>query len=206
MPINDPTQIPKTSYTKFALETDPQLRSINSRQEYYAPNGVDQAQVSPLLPYRAHRNNPVIFYDRTVPYVGDITYFRSSPPGENLNVVDRPATEDDKRKFPNEYNAYLANRPQKPNGTPLEVIGLPPQHIKQLEAHHVFTVEQLSELSEPAEQTLLSFINTVSDYKRRAINYRNYAKFQKLADEKDQKIAELRQEIDQLKKRQKPKL
>jgi hypothetical protein len=48
-----------------------------------------------------------------------VDYVQISHPGESLNVIDRRATDEDKKRFPHEWDRYRSNRDQAPNGIPM---------------------------------------------------------------------------------------
>src|ERR1700719_1311781 len=219
MPIYDPTAIPSTSYTNFS-QGDAQLNIINSRFKDDAARSnnprdvqhlkpapskgpVSQIYATPAVPkgpppVPVHKINPVLFYDKMVAYLGEIPYFKCQPVGETGNFVDRPATEKDKERFPNEWSAYLSKKPRA-DGTLLTVLNyLTSQQIGQLAEANVFTVEQAQFLSDTAIENL-RYIGIGPDLPIKASRYLNYAKAQKALDEKDQIIAELKHELDQYK-------
>ena len=47
-----------------------------------------------------------------------VDYVQISHPGENLNVIDRRVTDDDKRRWPQEWERYQSNREQVSTGIP----------------------------------------------------------------------------------------
>ena len=73
------------------------------------------------------------------------------PPGERLNIVDREASDLERRRFPMQWEAFRKNKQQQPEGTPIELL-YPgqPTIAATLRASGVQTVEQCAELSAPA--------------------------------------------------------
>jgi hypothetical protein len=68
-------------------------------------------------------------------------------PGER-DCTDRPATEQDKARFPQQWAAFAQNMSQVPEGTPLEILfPLNPEIASNLRSQGVHTVEQLAALS-----------------------------------------------------------
>lgn len=101
----------------------------------------------------------VIFYVRSVrneaktreigaPYHDNMTFVKIHEPGERLSIVDRPARDDDKQRFPTQWGKFLQNREQVPEGTPLELLF--PNNAAladNLKSQGVYTVQQLANLS-----------------------------------------------------------
>ena len=56
------------------------------------------------------------------PYSEDQIYVRIHPPGERLNIVDRRANEDDKRRFPQQWHLFSQQKEQHPEGTQIELL------------------------------------------------------------------------------------
>lgn len=108
------------------------------------------------------KNMVVMFYTRPVhmpakskaenrPIYEDRTYVRIHPPGERLNIVDRAATEQDKRRWPLQWSQFAQNREQTPEGTPIDLLyNDKPSIAAMLKANGVHTIEQCAELSGPA--------------------------------------------------------
>lgn len=224
MPVNDQTKIPDTSYSRFALADQSTVINARIRDEaarnsptpaemrQRTGSGGPVSQIYAPIPPKAvppkstnHKTNPVTFYDREVPYLGLIPYFRCQPVGEK-DCIDRPATEKDKENNPREWNDYLSKKPQI-YGTPLSVLGcLTDKQLRECADAHFHSVEQAEQLSDAAFDNL-HYIGLPPDLRAKAARYRNYAKAQKLIDEKDEEIANLKHEIEELKKpRSKPKV
>src|SRR6516165_4219794 len=76
-------------------------------------------------------------------------------PGENLSVIDRPVKDEDKRRWPQEWERYQAGKDQVPNGIPIATLFAGhPGIIRALERENVLTVEQLAGLSATAIQSI----------------------------------------------------
>jgi hypothetical protein len=85
----------------------------------------------------------------------DQLYVRIHPPGERLNIIDRAATDADKRRFPIQWHQYQENAPQVSEGTPVEMLfPAQPSIPAALRANGVYTIEHLSELSAHAIETI----------------------------------------------------
>jgi hypothetical protein len=105
----------------------------------------------------------VHFYKREVPIIkrGQATgatelvdFVQLSHPGENLNCIDRRATDEDKKRFHEQFEQYQAGADQIPNGTPISTVFKSPAILRTLERESVFTVEQLAALSGHAIQSI----------------------------------------------------
>lgn len=83
------------------------------------------------------------------------TWVKMHPPGERLNIIDRPVQEIDKQKYPMQWNMFLQNRTQIPEGTPIDLL-FPnnPAVADNLRAFGVHTVQQCAKLSAHAMQTI----------------------------------------------------
>lgn len=89
------------------------------------------------------------------PIFEDHVYVKISPPGERLNIVDRPATDEDRRRWNMQWQMFQQNKQQVPAGTPIGLLYPDqPSIADMLRAHRVHTVEQLSELSSNAIDTI----------------------------------------------------
>src|SRR5690606_9526446 len=89
------------------------------------------------------------------PIFEDVDYIKMHPPGERLNIIDRPATSEDIHKYPEQWHRYLHNQTQIPEGTPVDLLF--PNHpsvAESLKSLGVFTVEQLANLSAHAMDTI----------------------------------------------------
>jgi hypothetical protein len=85
-------------------------------------------------------------------------YIRISPPGEFGNVIERPATDRDKKTHARQWEQFERGEPQVVEGEPIEKLAaLYPNGKKVvavLEKAGVFTLEQLAGLSGHAIDTL----------------------------------------------------
>src|SRR5271166_1464648 len=101
----------------------------------------------------------VFFYNKAVPQPGkskaagrpmyeNVTFVRMAPPGEKLNIVDRPARGEDARRFPLQWAQFEKNAEQIPDGTPIDLLYPEnPAISATLRASGVHTVEQCAEMS-----------------------------------------------------------
>jgi hypothetical protein len=85
----------------------------------------------------------------------DQTYVRIAPPGERLNIIDRPATRQDMMIWARQYAQFEQNQEQRPDGTPVELLHPDQPSIGQnLRAFGIHTVEQLAVLSANAIESI----------------------------------------------------
>jgi hypothetical protein len=97
------------------------------------------------------RNGERAIADGEPPYIG-VDYVKMWEPGErNLWVIDRPASDLDKHRFPDRWRAYLDGREQVPDGTPVEALfGADPDVLLRLKQLSFHTIQQLAGASEQA--------------------------------------------------------
>jgi len=102
--------------------------------------------------YRSQkRNGEYAIANGEPPYIG-VDHIKMWEPGErNLFVIDRPATDEDKARFRDRWNAYQAGREQVPDGTPIEALfHADPDVIARLKPLNFHTIQQLAGASETA--------------------------------------------------------
>lgn len=121
----------------------------------------------------------------------DVEYVRIAPPGERLNIVDRPATQQDRMIWPREYAQFAQNQEQRPDGTPVELLHPEQPSIGQtLRAHNVHTIEQLAQLSG----------NAIDNIGLGAQQYVNDAQQYIKAAESGAGVVQMRREVESLKR------
>jgi hypothetical protein len=132
------------------------------------PGGIqwNQDRSAGMVQYSDPRQQFVFFYRRSVedPIASrangrrickGMDYVRIQPPGERLTVIDRPVTEDDKRRWSQQWYQYANNHQQTPDGTPIDMLW--PDHPEvgdNLRACGVHTIEQCAQLSADALQSI----------------------------------------------------
>lgn len=82
-------------------------------------------------------------------------WVRIHPPGEKLNIIDREVQDSDKNRYPAQWNAFLQQRTQIPEGTPIDLL-FPnnPAIADNLRAFGVHTIQQCAKLSANALDTI----------------------------------------------------
>jgi hypothetical protein len=89
------------------------------------------------------------------PVYDDTEYIRIIVPGDKQNEVHRPATELDKRRYARQYADFKAGSREAQSGTPLkEWTAISASQAKELAHFHVYTVEQLANLSDANLQNI----------------------------------------------------
>lgn len=133
----------------------------------------------------------------------DRVYIRVSPPGERLNVVDRPATEEDKRRWPMQWQQFIKNHEQIPDGTPVDLLyPEKPSIAMTLKGNGVHTIEQLADLSGHAIDTVgmgaQQWVNTAKAYLEKANRGVTITQHRREMEGKDQQIKLLERQVQDL--------
>ncbi len=166
--------------------------------EFASPTGINWNGYVGQVQYGSDQNMVVMFYNRAVhdkaksvetgrPSFKDTIMVRIHPPGERLNIVERPATDADKQRFPVQWSQFSQQREQIPDGTPIDL--LYPEHPSigaTLRAHGVHTVEQCAGLSGVA----------IDEIGMGAQQYCNDAQKYIAASNKGVKASQLRHELE----------
>lgn len=124
-------------------------------------------------------------------------------PGETLNVVDRPATDSDKQRFPRQWMQYERGVTQIPDGVPLnQLFPDKPQIVDMMRGYNIHTVEQLSNLSAQAIGTVgmgcQEWVNAAKRYMERAEKGVDHHKFETTVNELKSHIARLERQNAEL--------
>lgn len=139
---------------------------------------------------------------RTRQYINQ-AFVKMHPAGERLNVIDRPVKEEDKHRFPAQWNAFLQNRTQVPEGTPIDLL-FPnnPAVADNLKAMNVYTIQQLAKLSSNAIDTIgmgaRDWINKAVQYLDSAQSGAAFLELRSEVEKKDQEIKLLRRQVEKL--------
>jgi hypothetical protein len=153
--------------------------------------------------YLDKRHNPAKSQEEGHPVYDNIPFVRIGSPGERLNVVIRPATQVDARRFAMQWAQFQQNMEQRPSGTPVSILfANNPAVVGMLEGCNVFTVEQLADLSANAIENIgmgcQSYVNQAQSYLKMAEKGVKHAEFQAKLDERDQRIAQLTHNVQEL--------
>ncbi len=132
-------------------------------------------------------------------------YIRIQHPGENYNIIQRPATDDDKRRYAQRWSQFLNNQEQVPEGTPIDLL-FPnnPAFAANLRAQGIYTIDQLSKLGGNAIDGLgrggQNLVERAQKYMESANKGIKFHEWQKKEEELRQAIKLLDQQNAQLRK------
>jgi hypothetical protein len=168
-----------------------------------SPTGIDPR--TGMVRYGEDRNMFVVFYQRSVedPIASKQagrrickggTYIKIQPPGERLTVIDRPVTEDDKRRWPSQWQHFERNHEGAlVEGTPIDL--LYPDHPEvadMLRGSAVHTIEQCAALSGLAIESIgmgaQEYVNRAKKYLEHSAKGVAFHQHSKDLAERDQKI------------------
>lgn len=84
-----------------------------------------------------------------------VTFITIQHPGDNLNKIERPATEQDKIEFARQWQAFEQGREPIPDGTLLSIL-LPnnPEVVETLRYQKIYTIQQLAALNDTQLQSI----------------------------------------------------
>ncbi len=126
----------------------------------------NSSKTSGLVQYGDDRNVTVIFSREPVfneaksreagrPIYEERDFVTAFQPGERLQVPKFPVTDEHKRRWPRQWAAYIQNRPQESDGTPIDLLfAANISRCAMYKAYGVTTVEQLVNLSGNAIDTI----------------------------------------------------
>jgi hypothetical protein len=130
-------------------------------------------------------------------------FIKIQHPGESLNVVDREVTDQDKHRWPQKWEAYIKNVAQVPDGIPLSLLyPSKPEIVETLRGYNIQTVQQLAALSGHAISTVgmgcQEWVNAAAAYMKQADKGVDHHKFNAAMNAKDQQIATLNRQVEEL--------
>jgi hypothetical protein len=179
---------------------------VDTSEIGWSPTSVDSRGV---VRFGEDRNMFVVFYRRSVvdPNASQAAgrrickgenYVRIQPPGERLTVVDRPVTDADKHRWPNQWRQFVDNHQQVPDGTPIDMLWVDfPEVGDTLRGMGIHTVEQCANLSGLAIESIglggQEYVNKAKRYLEQAEKGVAFHKHEKDLAERDQKIRLLTQ-------------
>ena len=124
-------------------------------------------------------------------------------PGENLNIVDREATPQDKQRWATKWAQYSQGINQVPDGIPISLL-FPhkPEIEATLRGYNIHTVEQLANLSAHGISTIgmgaQDWVTNAKKYLERAEKGVDHHKFETAMAAKDLQITTMQRQIDEL--------
>lgn len=142
-------------------------------------------------------SNPAKSVEAGRPFFDDKIFVRIHPPGERLNIVEREANEQDKRRFPMQWAQFKDNAPQVCDGTPVDMLfASKPSIGAVLKASGVHTVEQCAALSAHAIETIgmgaQQWVNEAIRYLEVANKGVKASQLKAALEEKDREISSLK--------------
>ena len=162
---------------------------------------------------KSEENVSARFYDRVIktksfnekglPIFKTVCYCEIRIKDNTTEIFDQPATSDKIERFPVEYARYQLTKKRVPSGTPLEQFAfLTASEIESCKYRGIFTVESLSELSnEHANNLGLSFEHKAAQNFVAIAHKNQQIMFSQVKEQEYlQKISELKEEIEILKK------
>lgn len=134
----------------------------------------------------------------------DQVFVRIHPPGERLNIIDRPAQQSDAQRWPIQWAAFKQNQQQIPEGTPIEQLYPDKPSISAtLRAYGVHTIEMCAELSANAIDTIgmgaQTYCNDAQKYLEVANKGVNATQMRRELEQRDTLIARLQADNASLK-------
>jgi hypothetical protein len=92
------------------------------------------------------------------PIYADVVHIRIIVPGDKLSIIDRIASEDDMRRFAEEYAKFQSGQGQQVVGTLLDVVPwMSRSKVEEYRYFGIHTVEQLSDASDSVGQKFPGF-------------------------------------------------
>jgi len=156
-----------------------------------------------------------MFYNRAVhnaaksaqsgrPFYEDKIFVRIHPPGERLNIVDREATDTDRKRFPAQWQQFRQNKQQQPEGTPIELLYPDyPSVPAMLRASGVQTIEQCADLSATAIDGIgmgaQRYVNAAKKYLEAAAKGGATTQMRHELEERDREIKVLKKQVADMK-------
>lgn len=172
------------------------LADVNPSQ--FTPSGQSEADKSLLVKFFVKpRQDRAASARQNRPIFKDVEYIDIKIPGNRNAGACRPATDADKRRFPDHYRAFKDRISQDVNeGTPLLEWPLMSRSMAQeLAFFHVKTVEQLATMSDTQAARFMG----ISALREKARVWLENAEKEKPLFDMDKKIKEQQQEIEELK-------
>lgn len=142
-----------------------------------------------------------------------VLYIRINIRGNDKLEVHRPATSDDKRRFPFAWQEHQRGENAVSRGTPLtKLTGMDPPTLRHLHAKNVFTIEDLTSVSDNNLQNLglgarelrKNAIEYVSTHKVATEAKEENSQLRELVEKQSAQLAQAMAVIEQLKEKRGP--
>jgi hypothetical protein len=154
--------------------------------------------------YNRPVENPALSLEHGRPYYEDKIYIIIQTPGEGLNKIDRPVADADKHRFANKWAAFVQNRTQVPEGTPIDLL-FPnyPAVAENLRGYGIYTIEQCSKLSASAIDNIgrggQEYVNRANQYLENAKSGKAFLQLRQENDNLRNEVEVQKHQIGQLK-------
>lgn len=185
--------------------------------EFASPSGIKwETEHVGMVQYGAGDAGMVVmFYNKAVhnpqksategrPIYEDAIFVKIHAPGERLNIIDRPATDDDRRRWPMQWHQFQQQKQQTPEGTPVDL--LYPEHPSipsMLRAYNVHTIEHLANLSGNAIDNLgmgaQRYVNDARRFLDQSEKGKGSTAVRKQIEDLESKLRVSQQQVEQLK-------
>lgn len=152
--------------------------------------------------YKGHVEDREASLEAGRPIFKDAEFVKIIVPGDKNNIVDRVARDNDKRRFPKQYQAFKNDEQEYISGTPLENWNyLSSAQVAELKHFGVRTVEQLANVNDSTGQNFSGFNKLkerANEYIEASASDAPLVQLQAELEERDQKIEEQEQTIQSL--------
>lgn len=164
-------------------------------------NGVDKSMVCRF--YMRALHNAAKSKQEGRPVYEDKIFVIIHPPGERLNIVDREATDFDKRRWPAQWHQFQQNKVQQPDGTPIDLLYPDyPSVAAMLRAHGVATIEQCAALSGNAVDNMgmgsQRYVNAAKTYIQASAKGVQATQLRAQLEDRDREVRVLERKIEAL--------
>lgn len=137
------------------------------------------------------------------PCYDDRDFIHIQHPGETQQIMERPATQVDARRFPQQWAAYQQSMPQKIEGTLIDLLFPGKPSISEgLKASGVHTVEQLANISADGMNNLgmaaQEYVNMAKRFIDSAKDGKEFHAMKRALDESHSQIRVLQQQVQSL--------
>jgi hypothetical protein len=154
--------------------------------------------------YNKPVNNPAKSREAGRPVSDNVTYVRMAPPGEKLNIVDRPAAGADARRFPTQWQQFMQQSEQIPEGTPIDLLYPENPAIgANLRSCGIHTIEACADLSAHAIENVgmgaQSWVNQAQKYIAASNKGVSVSKHRQDLEERDRELNFLRKQVEDMK-------
>ena len=133
-----------------------QVQDFQSDQDFNARYAHDsklyvQFYLRPMI-------QPTLSEEAQRPIFADVVHVRILVPGDKLSMIDRPASDDDKKRFTDQYAKFSAGQKDQLIGTRLEAVAfMTRSKVEEYKFFGIHTVEQLAGASDEVGQKFPGF-------------------------------------------------